>query len=237
MPIYEAVFKVTHDCPFANISRKFPSLKMFVWCNREHEVIEIIVENRKIYSDVMREISKLGGIVEVSSDRHNAHFITKNCLCNLENSVGRNIDEYDILHVSPVIYDGGWEYYRVIVFRHKDLNRLLQQLDSKGFVVNVLRVVPFDGFVASSLTLTADALFSDLTQKQIDALLSAYSYGYYQFPKKADVKTIASRKGVPRTTLQEHLTKGENKIIASLVPYIKLFERASEEKRKRLKIK
>jgi len=69
MPLYEIVFKVTHDCPFGNISRRFPSLKMFLWCNRKHEVIEILTDNQEEYSAVMEEIMKLGGIIEESSDR------------------------------------------------------------------------------------------------------------------------------------------------------------------------
>ena len=237
MPLSEVVFKAMHDCPFGNISRKFPLLKMFVWCNREHEVIELVVEKQEEYLAVMEEISKIGGIVEESSDGYTVHLVTKRCFCTLENSVGRNIDAFNLLHVLPVIYEQGWEYYRVIAFRHEDLKELLQRLEEKGFVVDVLRKVPFDGFIASSLTLTADALFSDLTEKQIDALLTAYSHGYYRLPRKADVKTIASKKGVPRTTFQEHLRKAENKLIESLVPYIQLFKQASTEKRKRLKIK
>ena len=237
MPLSEVIFKVTHDCPFGNISRKFPSLKMFVWCNRENEVIEMIVEKRKEYSAVMEEISKIGGIIEESSDRHKVHLVTKKCFCTMENSVSKNIDAFNLLHVLPVIYEQGWEYYRVIAFRHEDLKGLLQRLEERGWVVKVLRKVPFDGFIASSLTLMADALFSDLTEKQIDALLTAYSHGYYRLPRKADVKRIASKKRVPRTTFQEHLKKAENKLIASLVPYIQLFKQASAEKRKRLKIK
>ncbi len=51
----------------------------------------------------------------------------------------------------------------------------MQRLEAKGFVFDVVRKVPFDGFIASSLTLTADALLSNLTEKQTDALLTAYS--------------------------------------------------------------
>ena len=237
MPLSEVVFKVTHDCPFGNISRKFPSLKMFVWCNRSHEVIEIIVEKREEYSAIMEEISKIGGIIEESSDGDKAHLITKKCFCTTKNSVSKNIDEFNLLHILPVIYEQGWEYYRVIAFRHKDLKGLLQQLEKKGFIFDVVRKVPFDGFIASSLTLTADALFSDLTQKQMDALLTAYSHGYYGLPRKADVKTIAQKERVPRTTFQDHLKKAENKLIVSLAPYIQLFKQESPEKRKSLKIK
>lgn len=237
MTLFEFVFKVMHDCPFGNISRRFPSLRMFVWCNREHEVIEIIVENREEYSAVMGEISKIDGIIDVSSDRHKVHLITKKCFCTMENSIGKNIDEFNLLHISPVIYKKGWEYYRLIAFRHKDVQGLLQKLKEKGFMYKILRKVPFNGFLASSLTLTADALFSDLTDKQIDALLTAYGHGYYKLPRKTDVKTIASKKQVPRTTFQEHLKKAENKLVAALVPYIQLFKQASPEKRKSLKIK
>jgi len=66
--LFEIVFEVTHDCPFGNISRKFPSLKMFVWCNREHEVIEVVVEKPEEYKAVMKEISKMDGLIEEISD-------------------------------------------------------------------------------------------------------------------------------------------------------------------------
>jgi hypothetical protein len=236
MPLFEVVFKVTHDCPFGNISRKFPSLKMFEWCNREHEVLEVIVEDHEEYAAVMEELSKLRGIIGKSSDRDKVHLVMKTCYCSLENSVTRNIDACNLLHVAPVIYEQGWEYFRVIAFKHEDLEELLQRLDEKGFEFEILRKVPFDGFIASSLTLTADALFSDLTAKQIGALLTAYKNGYYRLPRKADVTEIAFKERVPRTTFQEHLKKAENKLVAALVPYIQLFNHAPIEKRQSLKI-
>jgi len=237
MPLFEVVFKATHDCPFGNVSRRFPSLKMFTWCNREHEVIEVIVEKPEEYSAVMEELSTMGGILEESSDRQKVHLIIKTCSCTTENSIVRNIDAFNLLHVPPVVYEQGWEYYRIIVFRHEELRQLMQRLEDKGFVFDIVRKVPFDGFIASSLTLTADALFSDLTDKQPDALLTAYSHGYYRLPRKTDVQTIASKKRVPRTTFQEHLKKAENKLVMSLVPYIQLYKQASPEKRQHLKIK
>ncbi len=237
MTLFEVVLKITHDCPFANISRKYPSMKMFSWCNREHEVYEVIAEKQEEYSAVMEELSKVTQVLEVLSDRHNVHLITTTCFCNMDNSVTKNIDQFYILHVPPVIYDQGWEYYRLIVFKHEDLRKLMQRLEDRGFVFDVVRKVPFDGFIASSLTLTADALFSNLTEKQTDALLTAYNYGYYRLPRKTDVQTIANKRRVPRTTFQEHLKKAENKLVMSLVPYIQLYKKASPEKREQIKMK
>lgn len=212
-------------------------MRMFEWCNREHEVIEVIVDKPEEYSAVVKAISKLGGIVEESSDQQNVHLITKPCSCGSGESASKYIDEFNVLEVSPVVYEEGWEYYRLIIFRHEDLSRLMQVLEEKGFVFDIVRKVPFDGFIASSLTLTADALFSHLTEKQMDALLTAYKHGYYRLPRKTDVQTIASKRRVPRTTFQEHLKKAENKLVVSLVPYIQLYKQASPDKRERLKIK
>ncbi|MEM3578296.1 MAG: helix-turn-helix domain-containing protein [Candidatus Bathyarchaeia archaeon] len=236
MPLFEVVFRITHDCPFCNISKKFPSIKMFFWCNNEYDVIEIIAERPEEYSFIVKELSKISKIVAESSDQHKIHIVMKTCACyTIENSVTKQIDRCTLLHVSPIVYEGGWEYYRIIAFKHKDLKEFFRNLEGKGFVYDVLRKIPFDGFIASSLTLTADSLFSDLTEKQMSALLDAFNHGYYRLPRKTDVSSIASKKKVPRTTFQEHLKKAENKLISSLIPYIMLYKQAPEEKKKILK--
>ncbi len=237
MALFEVVLKLTHDDPFVYISRRFPSLKIFFWCNREHDVIELIVENPEEYSLVMEQIPEIDGIIEQSSDRSKVHLILHKCCCKMEDSMIKHIGTLDLLQVFPVILEKGWEYHRIIAFRHEDLEELLQRLEKGRWVFKILRKVPFDGFIGSSLTLTADALFSDLTEKQMDALLTAYRNGYYKLPRKADVKTIASKERVPRTTFQEHLKKAENKIVAALVPYIQLFNHAPMEKKQSLKMK
>ena len=235
MTLFEVAFKVTHDCPFCDISKKYPRLKMFGWCNREHDVIELIVDKPDEYCAVIDEISRIEGMVEKSSDLHDAHFFVKKCFCKSEDSVTRIIDEFDLLQISPIVYRHGWEYYRVIAFKHEDLKGLMQRFEEKGLKFEILRKVDFDGFIASSLTLTADALFSDLTEKQMDALLTAYSNGYYNLPRKANVQDIANKKRVSRTTYQEHLKKAENKLVASLVPYVQLFRRMAPEKRNNIR--
>jgi len=151
-------------------------------------------------------------------------------------TMARHIGTLDLLHIFPVILEKGWQYHRIIAFRHEDFEELLHRLEKAGWISKILRKVRFNGFIASSLTLTADALFSALTEKQINALLTAHKNGYYMLPRKADVQTIAAKEQVPRTTFQEHLKKGENKLLAALVPYIQLYNHAPTEKRKSLQI-
>ncbi len=223
LPLFELVFKVVHDCPFGNFSRKFPSLKMFFWCNGEHDVIEVASVDEPEQALVMEELAKLPGIIEQTYEKNRIHLILKQCSCHYKGTISELIDEFNILHLSPVIYIRGWEYYRVIVFRHEDIDRLFERAVENGYEYEIVRKAPFDGMISNTLTLTADALFSNLTKKQLRALLMAHSNGYYQFPRQTNVKNLAAMKRVPRTTLQEHLQKAESKLVSSLVPFLQLY--------------
>jgi len=239
MTLHEVVLKVTFNGFLIDLTRRFPSTKIFIWCNRENDVIEVIVKNPEDYPIVVEEIRACDfpGVVEESSDNRSLYLNVSECHCMLQNTIVRHIGTLDILNVFPNFLENGWAYHRLIVFRHEDLEELLRRLEKWGWVYKILRKVPFNGFIASSLTLTADALFSNLTDKQIDAMLTAYRHGYYNLPRDADIQTIAAKERVPRTTFQEHLKKAENKMVAGLVPYIQLFNRAPPEKRVSLKIK
>jgi len=186
----------------------------------------------------MDEVAKYkpSGIIEQSSDQMKFHLVTKSCTCTDENTVGRHMGSLDVLHVFPVITEKGWEYHRVLFFRHKDFEELVQRLTENGFIIEILRKVPFDGYIDGSLALNADTLMSGLTEKQVNALLTAHRYGYYYLPRRADVQTIADRIQVPRTTFQEHLKKAENKLMAALIPYVQMFKHSTSEQRKRLKM-
>jgi predicted DNA binding protein len=237
--MYEVVFKTTYDNFYSNLSRKYPSFKKYFWCNYTNDIIEIIVENLDEYRLVIEELNehKSSGIIEESSDQQKIHMIVKNCSCEDENTVERYISSVNMLHIFPSILEKGWEYNRILFFRHEDFEALMQRLKENGFTVEILRKVPFDGYLSGSLTFTADALLSDLTEKQVDALLTAHRYGYYNLPRRADVQTIATKIQVPRTTFQEHLKKAENKLIAALAPYVQLFKYSSSDQKRRLKIK
>ena len=198
-------------------------MRMFFWCNEEHDFIEVTEISREDRASLARELSQLQDILEQSSDRDKLQYIVKKCHCKQQPGATEYMDAYDLLQIPPIVYSEGWEYYRVIAFRHDHIDALLHDFDTHHFQYEIVRKQPFRGFVSSSMTLTADALFADLTKKQIGAVLTAYANGYYQFPRKANVKLIAAKGRVPRTTFQEHLHKAEGKLVASLFPYLELY--------------
>ena len=57
----------------------------------------------------------------------------------------------------------------------------------------------------------------NLTPKQKQAIVSAISMGYYEWPKKANLEELAARLGVKRRALQENLRKAEGKVFGNLL--------------------
>ena len=239
MTLYEVALKVTSKGFWMDLTRRFPSASVFIWCNRENDVIEVVVRNPEEYPIVVEEIRAIPimGVIEEISDDHRLYLKVNECHCMKQDTIVRHIGKLNILNIFPNMIEKGWAYHRLIVFKHKDLEELLKRFDKWGWFYKILRKVPLDGFVASSLTMSADALFSGLTERQMEAVLAAHRHGYYNLPRDADVKTIATKEKVPRTTFQEHLTKAENKLVTALVPHIQLFNHASPERKKRLKVK
>ena len=41
MAVYEIDFKLQHDCPYNNLSRKYPNVLFSQWCNYSMEVLEV----------------------------------------------------------------------------------------------------------------------------------------------------------------------------------------------------
>ena len=248
MPLFDVALKATFlktrsrsQSFLVGLTREFPSTSVFIWCNRENDVIEVVVRNPEEYPLVMEEIhakrAHIKDIIEEIADEQRLYLNLHKCHCMKGDTIVRHIGKLNILNIFPNMIENGWAYHRLIVFRHKDLEELLKRFEKWGWFYKILRKVPFDGFVASSLTMSADALFSGLTEKQMEAVLAAHRHGYYNMPRAADVKAIAAKEKAPRTTFQEHLTKAENKLMAALVPNIKLFYHASPERKKNLRVK
>ncbi len=217
-------FRVRHDCPISNISRRYPSVKIFEWSNREQQVLEFLVENHGDYEMVLEEMMAIDLKMDVVSDGRRVHLITRSRSCTAGvPTVTESIEKSELLEIYPVVYDCGWEYYRVVAFESEEFGRLLKNLRASGFETEVLKRGAFEGFLASSLSPSADALFSGLTEKQMDSLVTAFIYGYYDRPRRTDIQSIAKRLGVPRSTFQEHLKKAERKVMSALIPHIQLF--------------
>ncbi len=236
--MFEVVFRVKIDSFYSDVTQRYPSAKMYTWCNNNNDIIEIFVEKRNEYENVVEEMRRheMDGLLEESSDTQKIHIMVTNCDCNIAQSIWSHIGDLHILKIQPTVVEKGWEYHRTVVFRHEDYVEFTRALEDNGFEVEVLRKVPYDGLIASSLTITTDTLLSGLTERQVNAMLTAHKHGYYKLPRVTDLQTISKKERVARTTFQEHLKKAENKVVDALVPYLTMFRLNTPKQRNRLKL-
>ncbi len=213
--------RVRHESPLLDLTEKHTSMRVYNWCNRINEITEVEVDNPSEYEEVRLELGRLTKIIGESTGG-GIHIIESTCFCTKKNSIGVNVEDLPILIVQPEVMRGGWDYYRLVLFRHEDFAEVISRLDAQGFEVEVLRKAEIRGSLAGCI-LEADSIFSTLTGKQMDALMRAYTHGYYKLPRGADIQEIAKVERVKRTTFQEHLKKGENKIIERIIPYMRLY--------------
>lgn len=223
MTFFEADFKIAHDCPHVELSKRYPSIKIYVWCNFRNEIVEIVVGNCEDYGQVLHEASLIGDVVSQSSNEHDVHLLMKRCGCTIKNSAAMNAEASDVLSLNPIVISRGWESHRIVAFKHENLVQFMELLDENGFTYELERKTPIHGQLSSSLTLNADSLFSDLTVKQVEALLTAFKHGYFVFPRRMNLQSIARKEKVVRTTLSEHLKKAQNKLFSSLIPYLYIY--------------
>jgi predicted DNA binding protein len=240
--MFEVAFKVQHDCPYTRFTIKHPEVRMTVWCNNRIHVTEVDVPDIETFTRIEPDLNELlvwrgGKILKKNFLSGNLQLIVKTCRCSkIQPNISYIVEKNACLEIPPETYYGGWEEYRVIGFRENDYKRLLQELDEIGQVkIAQKRVLP-EKTIRDTFVVSLNSVFSDLTGKQVNSLISALEAGYYQIPKRVTTKEIAGKQRIPRTTYEEHLRKAESKILQSIAPYVRLYSSGGKGLEKALEI-
>ena len=228
MAVYEIEFRLQHDCPYNNLSRKYPNLVFAQWCNYSMEVLEIsykdLSEFQTVQDEIQQYLTKLGAkIARKSFSGSNTQMIVHECICDtVYRSVTSVLEKHNTLELQPTIYRDGWEWYRMISFSQKDIKATFDELTKFSKYEIISRTTRPDYSVRETFVVSTNKIFGELTGKQRDALVAALDNGYYRVPKKVTTDEIAHQMGQPRTTYEEHLRKAESKVLRSVAPYLEL---------------
>ena len=230
MTIYEIAFKVQHDCPYNDLSRQMPELTFAHWCNNVRDVLEVSCEDKdiSIFEGLQKNIKALERTLSVKIIRksfgiRSAQLVTSGCNCtSVKRSITPLIEKNNCLGMQPMIYKHGWEWYRILAFRQKDVMNLFRELEEFSKFELISRRKIEDASVKEAFVISTNSLVGNLTGKQSFALLTALAQGYYEIPKKISTEEIAKRLDLPRTTYEEHLRKAESKVMKAVGPLLEL---------------
>jgi predicted DNA binding protein len=229
MTYYELAFKLQHDCPYNNFSREHPSIVISHWCNWSRDVLEISQGNGSD-AQARQEIGEIFRALRAKIIRKSVgassrvQVVLQHCACDkLPPPTLPTIEKNNCLNLQPMVYTGGWEWYRVMAFSDRDIKKLFQNLERTHSNVEVTsRKSISEESIHSSLLIPAGFLLGGLTEKQTRALIAALDNGYYNLPRNASALEIARRLGIPRTSFVDHLRKAQNKLIRTIAPYVRL---------------
>lgn len=221
MSLYEASFRVKHECPYREISERHPDLTIREWYLSDCQVIEITAPGSPT-EELLDEIDHIGTILHKSIDESGLHVVTQSCLCSLEDSIIERFEAHNCLYQPPTIHRQGWEHYTVIAFDESDVRALLHDLETDRDIEVLSKTAITEQQIPHSMLAPVDQLFENVTERQLAALRLALECGYYEQPRKTSLRELAEQTAVARSTYEEHLRKAENKILTNAGQFLRL---------------
>jgi predicted DNA binding protein len=221
MSLYEASFRVRHECPYRELSEHFPDLTIREWYLDDCQVLELTAPDPPTEA-LLEEVDSLGTVLHRSIDDSGLHIVTQSCLCSLENSLIERFETHNCLYQPPTVHRQGWEHYTVIAFDEADVRALLGDLEADRDVEVLSKTAMTEQHLPHSMLAPVDQLFADLTDRQAAALRLALEAGYYEQPRGASMRELAAGTTVARSTFEEHLRKAENKLLTNAGQFLRL---------------
>lgn len=117
--------------------------------------------------------------------------------------------EPEIFFIKPVLSNiDGYEYWEIASWEKSRIDRFIRNLGKSKIDVKIQSIIQ------SKLSeIHFPKIMPKLTKKQKKAIEIAIINGYYQYPRKKDLKDLAGIMHIGISTFQEHLRRAENKII------------------------
>lgn len=115
--------------------------------------------------------------------------------------------------LKPVIVDTeGYELWEIGSWKKDLLNEFITNLQKDKFFVKILKIAN-----TKLDEIYFPQVMPQLTKHQKKAIELAYHHGYYDFPRKIELKELARIAEISLSTFREHLRKAEKKLMPDLV--------------------
>lgn len=119
--------------------------------------------------------------------------------------------------VAEAFTDNGSLTMRLYLQEVKAIRQIVSRLETDFEGVRVNHLIRTD---ADRELSTQDIGFVDrgqLTERQREALGTAHGMGYFEYPRRANASEVADSMGIDRSTLVEHLSRAQAKLLGDLL--------------------
>jgi predicted DNA binding protein len=226
MNLWEVSLRAQYDYPFIDLSKEFPDTEITMWCVWNRELVRVPTDDPGVLPGIAKAIRRAGRVVDWWVDGDGGRVFLLRCTCGRYTSPWNIVSESECFDAPPLVFRGGWGYLRALSLEAKRTRALLGGFQRRGSAeLLAKRELPMS---ALPTTVWVHGLFAGLTPRQVEALLMADRMGYYRSPRLVTTGEVAARQKVSRSAYEEHLRNAENRIVASLIPYLQLYATATK---------
>ncbi len=114
-----------------------------------------------------------------------------------------------VFFLEPILEEKGFQWWKVGSNKKEHLLSMLKKIQSmKGYATAELVSIKQakTGFVSFSQ-------ITDLSDTDLEWWKQALRSGYYEYPRRISLEELATKLGIPYTTLKDHLRKTENHLM------------------------
>lgn len=207
--------KIKHDCTIGNRCKKFKvisySMPLGNWKEKEHHytserhTLESKPNSIKKY---FNDIKKDKRVTNLEISGNTMFFIGKS-----KKKIPSSFYTQKMFFPRPVFVDKqGYEYWEVASYDRNILSKFLNSLRNQNY--EHLEILRFKNVKLDNIYFPAIA--PDLTDRQKEVFELAVEQGYYDIPKRTDLKKLAQMMKISLATYQEHLKRAEAKIVPKM---------------------
>ncbi len=210
--MHEAIFHVEPGGPYGAPTAGTDAT-VELWCNDHCDLLTVTGADSDA---VLSTIEARVGIRDRLEHDGRTLAITDACLRAAEGTVERYLRANGCLLVPPLEYARGAKICRVLALDPADLSGLYRDLtEERRVTVEAKRSID-DPPADDPLSALVDPVPS-LSDRQRETLLAAHARGYYDLPRGTTTAELGDVLGVSRRTAEEHLRRGERKIMHSIL--------------------
>jgi len=207
--------KIKHKCTIADRCEKYKvsaySIPLGSWTEKQYNYVSgrhVLCGSPELIKKFVQSTKKDKKIAKVE--------ISGNAIFLIEKSKEKIPSFFyiqKIFFTKPVFVDEkGYEYWEMAAYKKNILTEFWNKLKKEHYIfieMQQLKNISLDN-------LYFPAVAPKLTEKQKTAFDLAVKEGYYDIPKRADLKKLSKIMKISLATYQEHLKRAESKIIPRL---------------------
>lgn len=213
-----AKIKLRHDCIVGNRCREFGVMLQSYDLNEEKKEDTIITSSLHHLLGTEENIQRF--LQDLKRDKRTEYVeISGKMLFLIESSKNKPVSQFSrrMFFVKPVVIDAqGYEHWEIASPKREELTQFIEKVEPLCEEFNLQSI---------QNTKLKDIYFPKvlplLTDLQKISFELAIEKGYYQTPKKTNLRALAKSMGISLATYQKHLQKAEQKVMPDILQYLK----------------